>query len=922
MAVIHFNNWFRGIPITGEPGRSGTFSEWMLGSPFTLGSQPLTLFAADTASTFDQGYAPLAVVAGFDHWYRGASVAGYQSSNGRFDAWFRGTSQAVGFIDLSAEAVQVVTAFDSGSSFELTRFAVAIVALDLAGSLDTLSIDVSGAAIITFDHWYRGSPVLGRQGTDGEFTHWFRSAPYAVGIKSTAAPAQLFWSFDSGSSADSWSLSAGMVTIDTATLAERPALAILLVAMDSAASQESYSLVAGIRGFETGTATDTPLTGIAYSLSAYDQGFGNDGRAGSTGSLDTFTDTNGTLLTSHTPDSGGSWAYHASYGTSSAVISAANRVRNNGSVTTLAYHSQAPSSADYDVEIDVVPFAYTTQSLGVCGRIDTASDTFYRARYDGNIDTWKLEKVVSGTPTGLGTYGTAISGTQRLRLRMTGSSISLWVAGVQQITATDSSITAAGRTGIYISGTGNNSSGFHGDSFQSGTITQVGPESVAIVFVSLDSGKGYEATPSILTITSLVSLDSWGGSEIDLFGVDLFSSQSGASVERMILIAPLVPVDAGTGLDFVANITLLAIDVGSSRDAAGQSISISLSTFRAFDSWTGSEKSWLAVSQFGGERGTSLDQWSLSNQVFGRDLASGAEGSAEFTTGTSTPWAYELPSWIEQTWLDVAHLVKDSGSSVEPGGSLIQFGQVNFAGDVGAASEMASVVVAIFTTETGRPTEAAWQATSLFTSDRGTVQEWVRQSLKTIQYHVYGNNGLGGPINYLTPIATVAGLTWTSGTLASPGLHRFGVRAFNTDNLLEEKNIDATIEIRLDETGVDISNIPQPPDHLSVNTEAGGKVRASWTHTLGKRNRRPVGFRVYRGISVPDYTTPVSTVPYTGTGIYTTVVTGLTDATEYVFGVRAYNGTGEEQNTMTATATTDSTPPGTVDGLSARAVES
>ena len=75
-------------------------------------------------------------------------------------------------------------------------------------------------------------------------------------------------------------------------------------------------------------------------------------------------------------------------------------------------------------------------------------------------------------------------------------------------------------------------------------------------------------------------------------------------------------------------------------------------------------------------------------------------------------------------------------------------------------------------------------------------------------YHVYSNGG-SGPINYSSPIATVYGLTWTSGPLAYPDTWKFGVRAF--DGFGEEQNLDCAVSIVLDAGGNDISRRPMAP---------------------------------------------------------------------------------------------------------------
>lgn len=65
---------------------------------------------------------------------------------------------------------------------------------------------------------------------------------------------------------------------------------------------------------------------------------------------DTFTVSSDTTLTSHTPDSGGSWTLKWDT-TAGTVIASEDRVRGTSdSAPTLAYHSADPATAEYDVE--------------------------------------------------------------------------------------------------------------------------------------------------------------------------------------------------------------------------------------------------------------------------------------------------------------------------------------------------------------------------------------------------------------------------------------------------------------------------------------------------------------------------------------------------------------------------------------------
>lgn len=184
-----------------------------------------------------------------------------------------------------------------------------------------------------------------------------------------------------------------------------------------------------------------------YPRSPQDQGTGST-------IIDTFTDTSGTLLTAHTPDAGGSWTQHPSYATDTAVISSANRARPGTGPDTqaLLYWSGNPASPDYSVSADA-SYLTATGFGGVIGRADTSVDTCYFARFVGGSGALELGKHVSGTETILATVapGWSTGVTHNLSLSMQGTSISMWVDSVLTLgPVTDSSISAAGKLGVYL----------------------------------------------------------------------------------------------------------------------------------------------------------------------------------------------------------------------------------------------------------------------------------------------------------------------------------------------------------------------------------------------------------------------------------------------------------------------------------------
>lgn len=194
---------------------------------------------------------------------------------------------------------------------------------------------------------------------------------------------------------------------------------------------------------------------------------------------DTFTDSNGVNLPTHDAN----WVKHGSSGASQLIITDANRIRvgTTDSSETIYYHSGSPASADYTVKADFLKKDDSDGAQMVCGRMSTSANTFYAAQYtrsvSGSTAAWKLFKRVAGTFTQLGssvnqtlTVDVAYEG----KLSMSGSTIELYKegSGTPSISTTDTSITAAGKSGLR--GTGyvsTNTSSLHLDNFSADDLT-------------------------------------------------------------------------------------------------------------------------------------------------------------------------------------------------------------------------------------------------------------------------------------------------------------------------------------------------------------------------------------------------------------------------------------------------------------------
>jgi hypothetical protein len=191
-----------------------------------------------------------------------------------------------------------------------------------------------------------------------------------------------------------------------------------------------------------------------------------------------------------------------------------------------------------------------------------------------------------------------------------------------------------------------------------------------------------------------------------------------------------------------------------------------------------------------------------------------------------------------------------------------------------------------------------------------------------IVYQVFSNNGAGGPIDYSTVVATVAGTSYTTGTLASSGDYRFGVRAMDTTTGLAEANTQASVRIVLDAAGDNVGQVPNAPFAVTARATPGGGCQVTWSYFAANWAPAPADFLVYltAGTS-PSLTTPIATVTYqSGMASYSCQLGGLSDATTYTVTVASRRAGASAVSPASVTVVGDSTAPSDVESLAAVAV--
>ncbi|MET0342496.1 MAG: LamG domain-containing protein [Polyangiales bacterium] len=209
------------------------------------------------------------------------------------------------------------------------------------------------------------------------------------------------------------------------------------------------------------------------------------GESVSTLGQDPLNDTNMVSLQDHA-GAGVSWALHASASSvGAAAVFDQNHVRAQGSGKVAVYSaSTAPLSGDYDVSatVRVAPLADGSSTgivdqAGVLGRLSTNAFTAYFAGYLTTASCvpvfgcstargWILRKYVNGAPVDLGAKVELVAAARSnvVTLRMRGTSLEVLVDGASVITATDASITSAGKPGLLVGG------GSAAVTFNSGTL--------------------------------------------------------------------------------------------------------------------------------------------------------------------------------------------------------------------------------------------------------------------------------------------------------------------------------------------------------------------------------------------------------------------------------------------------------------------
>ncbi len=183
-----------------------------------------------------------------------------------------------------------------------------------------------------------------------------------------------------------------------------------------------------------------------------------------------------------------------------------------------------------------------------------------------------------------------------------------------------------------------------------------------------------------------------------------------------------------------------------------------------------------------------------------------------------------------------------------------------------------------------------------------------------VSYHIYKNDGNGGPVDYGTPVATTASTSLAVGPLPASGDTTFAVRAFDPATGSEELNTDALVRIRLDAGGQPLAPPPNPVHALCVFPQAGGRIRVAWAHQPARDVPPATSFEVSASPGGPTLTVAASPDRLG----YQATLDGLTNSQTYTISVRPIAGSIAGPATSTTIAYSVS-PLAHVENLSAAA---
>jgi hypothetical protein len=189
--------------------------------------------------------------------------------------------------------------------------------------------------------------------------------------------------------------------------------------------------------------------------------------------FDSFTDSDTTLVSNHTSDSGDTWVFglNQNAGSTAKIYSNVLTKDNDASANAAVYYLTGETlNNDYYVQAKIKMMSSVSSGAAIVARINTASDNYYWLRHNRDQNRWELRVTVNGTASTLNS-GSALysdtmnAGDERVaKLEVIGTSIKAYIDGIERISATDSSH-SSGQPGIRFNGIQSQTTGYSIDDF-------------------------------------------------------------------------------------------------------------------------------------------------------------------------------------------------------------------------------------------------------------------------------------------------------------------------------------------------------------------------------------------------------------------------------------------------------------------------
>ncbi len=192
----------------------------------------------------------------------------------------------------------------------------------------------------------------------------------------------------------------------------------------------------------------------------------------------------------------------------------------------------------------------------------------------------------------------------------------------------------------------------------------------------------------------------------------------------------------------------------------------------------------------------------------------------------------------------------------------------------------------------------------------------------SIQTHVYQGDDSGGPIDWSSPVATVAGTAYTVSDLPAGSRRRVGIRLFDMASGLEEAGSAAQILLARDAAGADVSTMPGGPRALSVVPKGGPAVSVSWLYLPVPGRPDPTEFALWCQVGStvdptidPDLIVNALDIAATPDGSrYRASIGGLSAGVGYMVLIRGRLGAADDGNMLLASFTAAGSLPRAVEG--------